>query len=84
MLEKMRFPLMDIPGDRNGEFKTSVVPRGKQYKEDVVRDCGILFLAGVRTRPLFMISGWRLFSRNPIYPYYQELSGTPLKTNPHQ
>jgi hypothetical protein len=53
---------MDIPGDRNGEFKTSVVPRGKQYEEDVVRDCGILFLAGVRTRPLFMISGWRLFS----------------------
>ena len=43
---------VDIPRDRNGEFKTSVIPRSKQYEEEVARDFGILFLAGVSTRTL--------------------------------
>jgi putative transposase len=47
---------VDIPRDRNGEFKTSVIPRSKQYEEEVARDFGILFLAGVSTRTLSMIS----------------------------
>jgi putative transposase len=47
---------VDIPRDRNGEFKTSVIPRSKQYEEEVARDFSILFLAGISTRTLSMIS----------------------------
>lgn len=47
---------VDIPRDRNGEFKTAVIPRSKQYEEEVARDFSILFLAGVSTRTLSMIS----------------------------
>lgn len=47
---------VDVPRDRNGEFKTSVIPRSKQYEEEVARDLSILFLAGVSTRSLSMIS----------------------------
>jgi putative transposase len=47
---------VDIPKERNGEFKTSVIPRSKQYEEEIARDFSILFLAGVSTRTLSMIS----------------------------
>ncbi len=47
---------VDIPRDRNGEFKTSIIPRSKQYEEEIARDFSILFLAGVSTRSLSMIS----------------------------
>lgn len=47
---------VDVPRDRNGEFKTSVIPRSKQYEEEIARDFSILFLAGVSTRTLSMIS----------------------------
>lgn len=47
---------VDVPRDRKGEFKTSVIPRSKQYEEEVARDFSILFLAGVSTRTLSMIS----------------------------
>jgi len=47
---------VDIPRGRNGEFKTSVIPRSKQYKEEIALDFSILFLAGVSTRNLSMIS----------------------------
>ncbi|ABC76899.1 transposase [Syntrophus aciditrophicus SB] len=47
---------VDIPRDRNGEFKTTVIPRSKQYEEEVARDFSILFLAGVSTRTLSMLS----------------------------
>ena len=47
---------VDVPRDRKGEFKTSVIPRSKQYEEEIARDFSILFLAGVSTRSLSMIS----------------------------
>ena len=47
---------VDIPRDRNGGFKTSVIPRSKQYEEEIARDFSILFLAGISTRSLSMIS----------------------------
>jgi len=47
---------VDIPRDRNGEFKTAVIPRSKQYEEEIARDFSILFLAGVSTRTLSMLS----------------------------
>ena len=47
---------VDIPRDRNGEFKIAVIPRSKQYEEEIARDFSILFLAGISTRSLSMIS----------------------------
>ena len=45
-----------VPRDRAGEFKTVVLPRSKQYEEEISRDLGLLFLGGVSTRTLSMIS----------------------------
>ena len=47
---------VNVPRDRKGEFKTSVIPRSKQYEDELARDLSILFLAGVSTRSLSMIS----------------------------
>jgi len=47
---------VDVPRDRKGEFRTSVIPRSKQYEEEVARDLSILFLAGISTRTLSMLS----------------------------
>ena len=45
-----------VPRDRKGEFKTAVIPRSKQYEDEIGRDLGVLFLGGVSTRTLSMIS----------------------------
>jgi len=52
-----------VPRDRKGEFNTQVIPRSKQY-EDVIRgDLCVMFLAGVSTRTLSMMSE-RLIGRS--------------------
>ena len=40
---------VNVPRDRKGEFKTSIIPRSKQYEEEVARDFSIMFLAGIST-----------------------------------
>jgi putative transposase len=45
-----------VPRDRNASFKTTVLPRRKQYEEAVGKDLSIMFLAGISTRSLSMIS----------------------------
>jgi putative transposase len=45
-----------IPRDRKGEFTTQVIPRSKQYETEISRDLSLLFLAGISTRSLSMIS----------------------------
>ena len=68
---------VDIPRDRNSEFKTSVIPRSKQYEDEVARDFSILFLAGVSTRTLSMISErliGRLISPTEISSAISDLS----------
>jgi len=47
---------VNVPRDRKGEFKTSIIPRSKQYEEEVARDFSIMFLAGISTRTLSMLS----------------------------
>ncbi|OPL12692.1 MAG: hypothetical protein AVO38_14725 [delta proteobacterium ML8_D] len=42
--------------DRKGKFKTQVIPRSKQYEEEIARDLSLMFLAGISTRSLSMIS----------------------------
>ena len=45
-----------IPRDRRGEFKTEVIPRSKQYEDSLREDLSVMFLAGISTRTLAMIS----------------------------
>lgn len=45
-----------VPRDRRGDFRTQVLPRSRQYEEEISRDLSLLFLAGISTRSLSMIS----------------------------
>lgn len=45
-----------VPRDRKGEFTTQVIPRSKQYEEEISRDLSLMFLSGISTRSLSMIS----------------------------
>lgn len=45
-----------VPRDRKGEFRTQIIPRSKQYEEEVARDLSLMFLTGISTRSLSMIS----------------------------
>jgi putative transposase len=51
-----------VPRDRKGDFKTQVIPRSKQYEEEISRDVSLMFLTGISTRSLSMISN-RLIGR---------------------
>ena len=45
-----------VPRDRQGEFKTAVIPRSKRYEDVLREDLCLLFLTGISTRTLSMIS----------------------------
>jgi putative transposase len=45
-----------VPRDRNGAFTTQVIPRSKQYEDTLREELCVMFLAGVSTRTLSMIS----------------------------
>ena len=45
-----------VPRDRKSEFKTEVLPRSKQYEDAIREDLSVMFLAGVSTRTLSLIS----------------------------
>jgi len=45
-----------VPRDRKGEFNTHVIPRSKQYEDSLREDLCAMFLAGVSTRTLSMMS----------------------------
>jgi len=45
-----------VPRDRNGDFKTRVIPRSKQYEDCLREDLCTMFLGGVSTRTLALIS----------------------------
>jgi putative transposase len=47
---------VDIPRDRKGEFKTQVIPRSKRYEDELKEDLSFMFLTGISTRTLSMIS----------------------------
>jgi len=47
---------VDMPRDRKGEFKTQVIPRSKQYEDELKEDLSFMFLTGISTRTLSMIS----------------------------
>ena len=45
-----------VPRDRNGDFETQVIPRSKQYEDALREDLCVMFLSGVSTRTLSLIS----------------------------
>jgi len=45
-----------VPRDRNGDFETRVIPRSKQYEDVLREDICAMFLSGVSTRTLSLIS----------------------------
>ncbi|ETX03602.1 MAG: transposase (plasmid) [Candidatus Entotheonella factor] len=45
-----------IPRDRQGEFQTQVIPRSKQYEDQLRQDLSLMFLTGINTRTLSMMS----------------------------
>ena len=47
---------VQIPRDRKGGFKTHVIPRGKRYEDTIRQDLCLMFLTGISTRSLSMIS----------------------------
>jgi len=47
---------VEVPRDRKGLFKSLVIPRSKQIEEELRRDICLMFLTGISTRTLSMIS----------------------------
>jgi len=47
---------LQVPRDRKGAFKTHVIPRGKRYEDALRHDVCLMFLTGISTRSLSMIS----------------------------
>ena len=48
--------LLHVPRDRKGEYQTRVIPRSKRYEDELRQDIAVMFLSGVSTRTLSMIS----------------------------
>ncbi len=47
---------VEVPRDRKGEFETQVIPRSKRYENELRQDLSFMFLTGVSTRSLSMLS----------------------------
>jgi len=45
-----------VPRDREGAFKTEIIPRSKQYEDEIREDLSFMFLTGISTRTLSMMS----------------------------
>lgn len=47
---------VSVPRDRKAAFCTQVLPRSKQYEDALREDLSMMFMAGVSTRTLAMMS----------------------------
>ena len=47
---------VDVPRDRQGDFKSQVIPASQQYEKELRQDLSMMFLTGMSTRSLSMIS----------------------------
>jgi putative transposase len=45
-----------VPRDWEGEFQSDELPRGKRYEDELRKDACLMYLIGLRTRTLSMIS----------------------------
>jgi putative transposase len=54
---------VDVPRDRKAAFQTCVIPRSKQYENAIRQDLSMMFLTGISTRSLSLMSK-RLIGRS--------------------
>lgn len=47
---------IQVPRDRRGNFRTRVIPKSKRYEDALRQDLCLMFLTGISTRSLSMIS----------------------------
>ena len=47
---------LKVPRDREAEFKSRIIPRSKRYEDSLMQDICMMFLTGISTRSLSMIS----------------------------
>lgn len=66
-----------VPRDRDGDFQTQVLPRNKQYDERITEDIAAMYLTGVSTRTLSLLSR-RLIGRS-LSPTEVSNASTELK-----
>lgn len=45
-----------VPRDRQGDFQTQVIPRSKPYEDQLRKDVSLMFLTGISTRTLSIMS----------------------------
>ena len=55
-LKKIGHINVDVPMDRQSDFKSQVIPWSKQMEEELRKDACLMFLTGISTRTLSMIS----------------------------
>jgi putative transposase len=68
---------LKIPRDRDGDFTSQVIPRGKQYDDRITEDLAAMYLTGISTRTLSLLSK-RLIGRS-ISPTEVSNASTELK-----
>ena len=67
-----------VPRDRNGEYQTAVIPRSQQYENEIGHDLCLMFLGGVSTRTLSIMSQrliGRKLSHTEVSEATKELAG---------
>ena len=64
---------MRVPRDRRGSFQTSIIPKYERIDDRIKEDCLLLYLTGLSTRTLEMLST-RLFGRKISKSEISELS----------
>jgi len=69
---------VDVPRDRNGEYQTQVLPRSKRYEDRISEDLSVMYLTGISTRTLSMLSKrliGRELSHEEVSKANRELTG---------
>jgi putative transposase len=66
-----------VPRDRDGDFQSQVLPRSKQYDERITEDIAAMYLTGISTRTLSLLSR-RLIGRS-LSPTEVSNASTELK-----
>jgi putative transposase len=67
-----------VPRDRNGEYQTQVLPRSKRYEDRIAEDLSVMYLTGISTRTLSMLSRrliGREISHEEVSTANRELTG---------
>lgn len=65
---------VQVPRDRNCTFRTNVIPRSKQYEDDIRKDLSMMFLTGISTRSLSLLSK-RLIGRSISHTEVSKVNG---------